>query len=47
MSEPAPLPKRLPALVVSPRLRLELWRADTVEAIRVLVERSRPSLSAF
>jgi RimJ/RimL family protein N-acetyltransferase len=42
-----PLKEPLPALVIGARLRLELWRADAVDAIRALIERSRPTLSQF
>jgi len=42
-----PLKEPLPALVIGARLRLELWRADAVDAISALVERSRPTLSQF
>jgi RimJ/RimL family protein N-acetyltransferase len=47
VSGPAPLREPLPALVVGARLRLELWRADAVEAIGALVDRSRPTLSQY
>ncbi len=47
MSEPPPLAERLPSLVVGDRLRLELWRADAVDEVRALVERSRPTLAKF
>lgn len=47
MSEPPPLTERLPSLVVGDRLRFELWRADAVEEVRALVERSRPTLAQF
>ena len=47
MSGPAPLREPLPALVVGARLRLELWRADAVETIGALVDRSRLTLSQY
>ncbi|HUD68651.1 MAG TPA: GNAT family N-acetyltransferase [Acidimicrobiales bacterium] len=49
MSGPPPLNEPLPGLVVGARLRLEMWRGepDAVEAIRALIERSRPTLSQF
>ena len=47
MTGRTPLKEPLPALVIGARLRLELWRADAVDAISALVERSRPTLSQF
>jgi ribosomal-protein-serine acetyltransferase len=47
VNEVAPLPQPLPRLVVGPRISLDVWRADKVEEVRALVERSQHTLSAF
>ena len=47
MNEVAPLPQPLPRLVVGSRISLDVWRADRVEEVRALVERSQHTLSAF
>jgi len=47
LSEVAPLPRPLPRLVVGERLCLDVWRADMVEEVRTLVQRSQATLSAF
>jgi ribosomal-protein-serine acetyltransferase len=47
LSEVAPLPRPLPRLVVGERLRLDVWRADMIEEVRDLVQRSQSTLSAF
>jgi ribosomal-protein-serine acetyltransferase len=47
VSAPHPLRTPLPRLVVGDRLRLELWREESVEEVTRLIERSRPVLSEF
>jgi len=47
VSEVAPLAQPLPRLVVGERLRLDVWRADMVDEVLALVERSQRTLAEF
>jgi RimJ/RimL family protein N-acetyltransferase len=47
LSTPFSLPRPLPSLVVGERVTLARWRADQVEEVTRLIERSRDDLAEF